>query len=351
MLKSIITDYLQQHRRLVIPELGAFLKKEGGEVVFAPFLNKDDGVLSEKVRQIYGASSTEVEGIISKYVENVKDTVDVKGAYLLSPLGSLKRDQNGLLFLDAADMNPRPAPRQTVVQEVIVPQPEETVLLDPEAVVLDQPEIISRTEIPPAVEHPVQEPVNPVIQPLVRTVQPEQPAAQSPVTVIEPGPSVVVPSPISSTIPERPVAEQPVRRVQPEPAAPLPVRHVQPEQPPLQQPVRAAEPVRTPEPQILADTVDSPKTLNDLIRERQEKREAPKTVHTHMTEIKEVNKVPKKVIKPNSGVANRTAVAADSEEGKKGDIILILAVVVAVIAIGAMIYAYAVVDLPLFNLQ
>ena len=282
MLESIITDYLHQHRRLVIPDLGAFLKKEGGEVVFAPFLNKNDGILTGLVRQNYGASSTEAEGIITKYVDNVLETVDTKGAYLLSPLGWLKKDPNGLLFLDVAGVSTQSTAQETTIREVIVPQPEETIILEPEAVVIPEPEI------------------------------------ESPIRI------------------ELEVSSQPE-----------PVSLGGGPEPELPKKVHFSEPS---EPHIVAETVDGPRTLNDLIRERQEQQEPPKTIHDRMSESAEVSKPVKKPARPASAPQQKTT-ASGAQKEKRGDIILIAAVVVAVVAVVAMIYAYAVVDLPLFNLQ
>lgn len=282
MLESIITDYLHQHRRLVIPDLGAFLKKEGGEVVFAPFLNKNDGILTGLVRQNYGASSTEAEGIITKYVDNVQETVEIKGAYLLSPLGWLKKDPNGLLFLDVAGVNAQPVKEETVIREVITPQPEETIILEPEAVVIPEP------EIEPALDVEME----------------------------------VTPQPEPVSIAGGPEPELPRRVHLPESS----------------------------DAQIVADTVDAPKTLNDIIRERQQEQAPPKTVHDRMSESAEASKPVKKPTRPATAPQQRTSSDAAKKE-KRGDIILIGAVVVAVIAVAAMIYAYAVVDLPLFNLQ
>ena len=43
MINKIIANYLAGGKRLVIPQFGAFIHKEGdGTVVFVPFLKKDD---------------------------------------------------------------------------------------------------------------------------------------------------------------------------------------------------------------------------------------------------------------------------------------------------------------------
>ena len=39
-LNEIIAEYLASHRRLVIPEFGAFVKKESGELLFSELLRK-----------------------------------------------------------------------------------------------------------------------------------------------------------------------------------------------------------------------------------------------------------------------------------------------------------------------
>lgn len=109
MIESIIADYLHNNRRLVIPGLGAFLRKEGGEMVFVPFLNKDDGVLSGLVQKAYASSSAEAETVIGQYVDTILDTIKQKDRYLILPFGSLKKDANGIIYLDMEDRQVSPA--------------------------------------------------------------------------------------------------------------------------------------------------------------------------------------------------------------------------------------------------
>ena len=46
MLIPVITQYLETHKRLVIPQLGAFIVKEPGRaVLFSELLKRDAGVL------------------------------------------------------------------------------------------------------------------------------------------------------------------------------------------------------------------------------------------------------------------------------------------------------------------
>lgn len=100
MVVKIITDYLVSNRRLILPGLGAFLKKEDDSVVFVPFLNKDDGVLNTLVREAYSVSQGESDAVISEYISSIRDNIGKKGFYSIPPLGTLKTDVNGVIYLD-----------------------------------------------------------------------------------------------------------------------------------------------------------------------------------------------------------------------------------------------------------
>ena len=46
MLVQTISQYLGSHKRLVVPQLGAFIvKAPGGEILFSELFKRDDGVL------------------------------------------------------------------------------------------------------------------------------------------------------------------------------------------------------------------------------------------------------------------------------------------------------------------
>lgn len=146
MIESILTDYLRDNRRVVIPGLGAFLRKEGGELVFASFLNKDDGVLAALVGRTFGASLAEADQIIGQYVASVERALAGRGSYDLPGLGRLEREAGGNLRLDpnarpeeaptplpepAAAPNPDPVPVATTP----TPEPTPVRIPDPEPAV------------------------------------------------------------------------------------------------------------------------------------------------------------------------------------------------------------------------
>jgi hypothetical protein len=92
-----IRKYLDGHRRLVVPEFGAFVVKESGEVVFTELLSADDGVLRELV-MAEGYGEMEAAAIIDRFVFEMRHELDDFGYVKLEGLGTLRRDvQSGAL--------------------------------------------------------------------------------------------------------------------------------------------------------------------------------------------------------------------------------------------------------------
>ncbi len=155
MIETLITDYLQHNRRLVIPGLGAYLKKESGETVFVPFVNKDDGVLRGLVCERYGVSSTEADEIIAQYIDNVQHGGE-----------------------PAAEPEPMPEP-------VPAPQPEPTPKPEPKP----EPEPPFEVHRPEPVREILREPEPPIEEPAVRTlndlIAEQREQSQAPATLHE----------------------------------------------------------------------------------------------------------------------------------------------------------------------
>ena len=132
MIDNIITAYLRSNKRLVVPEFGAFIHKDDGEVVFVEFLKKDDGALAGLLRREYSVNETEARGIIDEYVSNIRRTVATTGKYAVEGLGTLRTDANGLYALSydprvrrehvempsAAIEEPTPKPEEPVMHVV-----------------------------------------------------------------------------------------------------------------------------------------------------------------------------------------------------------------------------------------
>ena len=100
MISELVAAYLRENKRLVIPGLGAFIRKDGsGEVVFVEFLKKDDGVLAGLLESQYGLSRTEAVEAMAQYVERVKQHIARNGRFVVGGVGVLHADSNSLLEL------------------------------------------------------------------------------------------------------------------------------------------------------------------------------------------------------------------------------------------------------------
>jgi hypothetical protein len=182
MIDNIILEYLRTNKRLVVPELGSFIRKEGGETVFAEFLKKDDGVLTGLLAKEYGLEPAEAAEAASGYADSVRRTVAASGRYVVEGVGVLHTDANGQLALEGAG---EPKRSVSVVEEVITvvePEPEPEPMVKPEPVVEPEPEPEPEPELEVVWR---QEEVEVVVPEPVRAVKPEPVVAPEPEPVWE----------------------------------------------------------------------------------------------------------------------------------------------------------------------
>lgn len=101
MINKIIAEYLRTNKRLVVPHFGAFIRKENSEaIVFVPFLKKDDGVLQQLLVSEYGMDSADAQAVIDEYIAEIKESIAVRGAYVIEGVGRLMTDSNGICYLE-----------------------------------------------------------------------------------------------------------------------------------------------------------------------------------------------------------------------------------------------------------
>lgn len=139
-INSIIAEYLASNRRLVVPNFGAFIVKESGEVVFSELLRTDDGVLTSLLLA-RGLSEMEAAVTIDRYKFNINHELHEYGYCQLDELGTLRAegdDKKLKLYqlqplvrnVDAADeIVPEvemPHDTTTSTPEVVTPATEET---------------------------------------------------------------------------------------------------------------------------------------------------------------------------------------------------------------------------------
>ena len=110
VLIPIIKQYLAAHKRLVVPQLGAFIVKEPERsIVFSELLKRDDGVLRGLLRD-GGTGDLEAAGEIDRFVFEVRHAVERGQEYPLEGLGVMKPGPNGTIAFVYALRLPRRFP-------------------------------------------------------------------------------------------------------------------------------------------------------------------------------------------------------------------------------------------------
>ena len=97
MIVEIISKYLETNKRLVVPNLGAFIVKEAGRtVLFSNLIKGDDGVLRSLLISS-GVSELEAAAAIDRFVFEVNFRLESRGECMLSGFGELRNGVNGTI--------------------------------------------------------------------------------------------------------------------------------------------------------------------------------------------------------------------------------------------------------------
>lgn len=100
MLIRIITHYLRDHKRLVVPQLGAFLvREEPYAVLFSELIRRDDGVL-QSLLVAEGMSEIAARGEIDRFVYEVRHAVQQGEPYHLSDFGVMRPGHNDTILFE-----------------------------------------------------------------------------------------------------------------------------------------------------------------------------------------------------------------------------------------------------------
>ncbi|MBQ7856233.1 MAG: hypothetical protein IJ348_03850 [Alistipes sp.] len=99
-ISNVIHKHLQQQRRLVIPNLGAFMVKESGEILFSELLKGDDGVF-RSLLTAEGLSEFEVAAVADRFLFEVRHAIGEQGCYILGDWGALVKGADGTLSFES----------------------------------------------------------------------------------------------------------------------------------------------------------------------------------------------------------------------------------------------------------
>ena len=86
---EVISDYLRENRRLVVPGFGAFMVKESGERLFSDLLRTDDGILASLLRA-KGMNEMEAAVTIDRFIFEMRYDLEQFGYYRLGEVGTLR---------------------------------------------------------------------------------------------------------------------------------------------------------------------------------------------------------------------------------------------------------------------
>lgn len=187
ILTQIIAEYMATHRRLVVPQLGAFLRKnETDELLFSEMLKRDDGVLIGLLRE-RGLGDLEAQGLIDRFVFELRHTVESGSVFRAEHLGLFARGaQFNLCFrhlplLEVTPSAPSPA-EEAPLEETPLAEP--AVISEPESEPLTEPVEERISEVLPEPEIEPQPAPEPAVEP--ETLAPE---ISEPEAVAEPEPT------------------------------------------------------------------------------------------------------------------------------------------------------------------
>ena len=191
MIVEIIAKYLESNKRLVVPNLGAFIVKVPREtILFSNLIKSDDGVLRAQLAQ-RGMSELDAAALIDRFVFEVNYRLEHSGVCALADFGVLRAAQNGTVAFtydtsakgdvldgDADDkMAKHIAEITSVIEPVIDHEPEPATEPEEEETEDDEVtiDLVPRMEAEPATEEPKEE---------VKEEVKEEPQRQEPAKVV-----------------------------------------------------------------------------------------------------------------------------------------------------------------------
>lgn len=116
MIVKLVSQYLADHKRLVIPNLGTFIVKVPGQtILFSNLIKADDGVLRSLLTQS-GISEMEAAAVMDRFVFEAQYRLQNNGKCRLSGFGELRSGANGTITFtyEPAAANDATAPETAI---------------------------------------------------------------------------------------------------------------------------------------------------------------------------------------------------------------------------------------------
>lgn len=95
-----ILEILSTDNRVTIPEIGSFIRRQGtDEVVFIDLLKKNDGKLIKNIETSNSLSTEDATGIVEGYIVRINHALYGCGEFNIEGIGTLKMTQSGAVKL------------------------------------------------------------------------------------------------------------------------------------------------------------------------------------------------------------------------------------------------------------
>lgn len=319
MVENLIAGYLATGKRLVIPDLGAFLKKETGETVFVEFLKKDDGVFAGLISQSLGIPAADAARQAAEFSAGVRESLAGRGFFIVPRVGTLRRDATGTLNLTPLPAGDTPIPAKPAPEPALQATPR--VSSGAASGQASQPKVVPYT--PPRQQARVEQ----YTPPARSTAQAE---GQTP----GPGSAKTEGQPPGTPPPTAPVAGQ---------AEAPPVRPDMPTQRPTSPTAAPRRPEVVPPPAATTCSGVTPATDRSAAT-------PPPAQQRSVASGPIPERIAQERSDPEQRRPQRPPVQVPQRR-RKTDMVMIIAVVAALIAIGSMVFGLLVNNDPIVNIQ
>lgn len=96
LITNIIVGYLKHNKRIVVPQLGMFIVKPGGEIIFSELMRGDDGVLRQLL-VAYGVNELAANGMIDRFRFEIKHSISSGQSHIIDNFGEFTAGDNGTI--------------------------------------------------------------------------------------------------------------------------------------------------------------------------------------------------------------------------------------------------------------
>ena len=122
MVNRFIAEYMANSRRLILPGVGAFVRRtEGGEIVFVEMFKQNDGVLTNLISQKMDISAEQANILIERLITELQHDLRYYGYYTIPALGTLRQTEKSIIFQADAPASLQAEQPQAVQSKEITP--------------------------------------------------------------------------------------------------------------------------------------------------------------------------------------------------------------------------------------